>query len=335
MSVRPEQLLIDLQEQDPLRQMRALVLLSDPGFHGLASRVIPTLRLGLANSSWPFRRAIVDTLSEFGSDGAAVLAELVQCDHSLQWDAVEALDRMGEAVQPLWIDIFERSDSKGRVAILATLGQSSRFDPKIVVGLVQRGLQDEHADVRGQTTSAVSRHALLLTPLVDDFISALLRERNDQTQGLRPAPEGCEHGIYYVDDYIEALGNLGPAATPATALLRALLDDPDDDVRDQAFRAMLRIGPEPDDWSRLLEMYRQTACANGVPDLEWASLLVARGMDQHTLSPVTDWLFDENSRSIEAAAELLALTREGGRNTVRHLARAYDHADTQAKRAIL
>jgi hypothetical protein len=315
--------------------MRALVLLGGSQFDELAPRTIAMLQRELKKASLPFCRALIDTLSELGSDGAVLLSKLVRRGDELQWDAVEALARMGDVAESLWIDTFERSDSDGRVAILATIGQSSHFAPSTVLELTRRGLQDEDAGVRVETTSAVTRYAPLLTPLVDEFISALLRERKEQALGLRPAPSGCDDGLYFVDDYVEAIGNLGPAAKSAIAILMKMLDDPDDDIRDHAFRAILKIAPSPAIGARLLEMYRQTAITNGVPNREWASSLVASGLDERMMTVVTGWLFDEHSRAIEAAAELIGSTKRNQRDTVKYLVLAYDHADTQAKLAIL
>jgi HEAT repeat protein len=235
-----------LKHPDSSMRMRAATALSE--FEVYSPGIIAALTEALADPLPMVRQAAVQTLAQAGPAAISALPQLGpmlnERDNYLRLSAADALWRISpeqaRVIVPLLIGLMDPEASLGdapdlslefRVAAVEIMGEMGPLAKEAVPALrrlLHKGPDDHRFGAANALRKIEPTNGPALVPLFVQFLAA--------TDAPVARPE-----------VIEALGEIGPAATEAVPTLTRYLDDEDEMIRLTSAIALWRIDPRQAD----------------------------------------------------------------------------------------
>lgn len=278
--------------------VRSMVADSDGRVRSAARSALKRLRVDLtahvddlvgflSHESPDVREQAADRLGEMRPRPAEAVEPLVTAlfdDDALRvrQAAARALRNMGEAASPAvprLLQAMTDGSRDQRESAAAVLGSVTLGDPADVSALVRASIHDRELSVRLAARGALVRMARTSPEIFDDFAEAA------------GSPGPVERRSVLID----TLGRLGEAAAPAVPNLLIALREGTAEVREQAARALGRIGAPASD--ALLPLRRLAAWdrAQGVREAADRSIKsIRRSIERRANEPVRDGDEDED-----------------------------------------
>ena len=215
-----------LQSRSPKDVADATTVLEERG-----TAALPLIRRTLQDSAAdPAKRhAALKATAILGARAAEAIPEVAAALQEPEYapEAALALSFMGSAAVPALQDAINANDAVVRREALRALGklrERASIDPKLVVPLLLRGVDDPDAGVRSVAVTYLG----IVRDDPEAEVAGLIKALADETPEVRQGAAA-------------ALAEYGSLADRAIPALKKASSDPDEDVRREAGRTLVRL----------------------------------------------------------------------------------------------